>query len=132
MAQPMGRCLPEALRRMLAGFAARCEMVNCILKDLLHNQVHATARHWPMQATDRQQQRRRLVRVGQHRQIVVLAVASQLRHQLRGRWQQALLVALAGDREPPALLAVAIAPLEEPAHWVAHDFGNSQPHQIQQ
>jgi hypothetical protein len=94
MAQPVGRCLPEALCRALARFAARREMVNRILKDLLHDQVHATARHWPMQATDRQQERRRLVRVGQRRQIVVLAVSSQFR-------QASAQEALTGFRSAP-------------------------------
>ena len=124
----MGRCLTQPFHCALVRFARRLQMVDRIVEHLLDDQVHGAACHGPVCATDRQQQRCRFTAIGEGRETVVSAIAGQLRHQLRRRRQQALLVALAGDRQPPSVLAVAIAPSKKAAHRVAHDFRNAQTH----
>jgi len=106
-------------------------MVDRVVEHLFNDQMDTTAGQRPVGATDRQQQRRRFTAVGEGSEIVLSAIARKLRHEFGCRWNQALLVALAGNRQPSSVLAVAIAPPKKTANRIAHDFRDTQTHQIQ-
>jgi hypothetical protein len=120
--QPMGRRLAQTFCCALVRLARRLQVPDRIVEHLFDDEVHSATCHHPGCATDRQQQRRCFTAIGEGSQTLVLAIAGQLRHQFCRRRQQALLVTLASDRQPPSVLAFAIAPSKKAAHQITHDF----------
>jgi len=110
VSQPIGGRLPQSFRCAFVRFVRRLQMSDGIVEYLFDDQVQGAACHCSVGATDRQQQRCRFTTIGEGSEIVVSAIARKLRHEFGRRRQQAFLVALAGDRQPPAVLGAKPTP----------------------
>ena len=72
MTQPVRRRLPQSFGCPLGGLTREREMRDCILKYLLDDQEHPTARHRLVHAADGKQRGRRLLRIRQRSESVRL------------------------------------------------------------
>jgi len=108
--QPMGRCLAQPLCSALVRRARRLQMFGRVVENLFDDEMHSTASQRPVCATDRQQQRCGFTTIRECSKPIVSAIAGQFRHQFGRHWKQTFLVAFPGDRQPPSILAFAIAP----------------------